>query len=175
MGAAMPNKDYAVAMARYNAWQNENLTDAASGLDDTTRRAERGAFFGSIEKTFAHILWGDRIWLSRFTKTEAPSVGIAESVMMGQSWAAFCATRAALDGQILGWAHTIDPEWFDGDLCWFSGALGREITKPKRILVLQLFNHQTHHRGQIHAMLTAAGARPGDTDVPFMPARFDAL
>jgi uncharacterized damage-inducible protein DinB len=62
-----------------------------------------------------------------------------------------------------------------GDLGWFSGAMGREVTKPKALLVLHMFNHQTHHRGQIHAMLTTAGARPGDTDIPFMPARFDTL
>ena len=171
----MPNKDYAVAMARYNMWQNENLITAANGLDDPARQLDRGAFFGSIEKTFAHILWGDRIWLSRFAGTEAPNGGIAESVIMAQGWAAFCTARADFDRQILGWAHGLDPAWCEGNLSWYSGAVGREVTKPKRLLVLQLFNHQTHHRGQIHAMLTAAGAKPGDTDVPFMPERFDAL
>ncbi len=171
----MSNKQYAVAMARYNLWQNENLVGAASTLTDAARQLERGAFFGSIEKTFAHILWGDRIWLSRFAGTDAPQGGIAQSVAMGQSWDAFCTARAEFDQQILAWAHGVDPAWFDGDLSWFSGAVGREVTKPKRLLVMQLFNHQTHHRGQIHAMLTAAGAKPGDTDVPFMPERYDAL
>jgi uncharacterized damage-inducible protein DinB len=171
----MLNKDYAVAMARYNLWQNQNLVGAASGLDAVARQAERGAFFGSIEKTFAHILWGDRIWLNRFVGTEPPVGGITESVIMDQNWDAFCAERAAFDQRILGWAHGVDPAWFEGELSWYSGAVGRQVTKPKKLLVLQLFNHQTHHRGQIHAMLTAAGAKPGDTDVPFMPDQFDAL
>ncbi|MGV6810972.1 MAG: DinB family protein, partial [Brevirhabdus sp.] len=57
----------------------------------------------------------------------------------------------------------------EGDLNWYSGAMGRDMSKPRAICLMQLFNHQTHHRGQIHAMLTAAGARPGDTDIPFMP------
>jgi uncharacterized damage-inducible protein DinB len=44
------------------------------------------------------------------------------------------------------------------------------VSKPRALLVAHMFNHQTHHRGQVHAMLTAAGATPGDTDLPFMPA-----
>lgn len=171
----MPNQFYATAMARYNLWQNENLVTAANGLDDAARQMDRGAFFGSIDKTFAHILWGDRIWLSRFSGSDAPAGGIPDSVSVAQGWGAFCTARAVFDRQILDWALGLDPAWFEGDLSWYSGAVGREVTKPKKLLVLQLFNHQTHHRGQIHAMLTAAGAKPGDTDVPFMPDRFDAL
>jgi uncharacterized damage-inducible protein DinB len=172
----MPNKTYAVAMARYNLWQNESLIAAASGLDDAARRLGRGAFFGSVEGTFAHVLWGDRMWMHRFAQTGLPSApSIAASVDMGLGWDAFCATRAAFDAQILDWAHNVDPEWFDGDLTWFSGGLGRDVTKPKQLLVLQLFNHQTHHRGQIHAMLTAAGAKPDDTDIALLPAKFAAM
>jgi uncharacterized damage-inducible protein DinB len=172
----MPNKDYALAMARYNLWQNENLIAAASGLDDAARRLDRGAFFGSIENTFAHVLWGDQMWLHRFANTGLPAATtIAGSADMGIGWQAFCTARAAFDAQILDWAHSVDPMWFDGDLTWFSGGLGRDVTKPKQLLVLQLFNHQTHHRGQIHAMLTAAGAKPGDTDIAIMPTRFEAM
>ena len=56
-----------------------------------------------------------------------------------------------------------------GELHWYSHAMGREMAKPYGLCVMHLFNHQTHHRGQVHAMLTAAGARPDDTDLPFMP------
>ncbi|QCO55772.1 damage-inducible protein DinB [Pseudorhodobacter turbinis] len=171
----MPNKEYAVAMARYNVWQNANLIQAATGLDQPTRQKARGSFFDNIEATFAHLLWGDRIWLSRFAETPAPQGGIAQSTALPQGWARFCADRAAFDRQILKWAHGVDSAWFEGDLTWHSGALGKDVTKPKRILVLQLFNHQTHHRGQIHAMLTAAGAKPGDTDVPFMPDQYNEI
>ena len=171
----MPNKDYAIAMARYNLWQNQSVTTAASGLSAEARQAERGSFFGSIEKTFAHLLWGDRIWLSRFAGTEAPRGSIAQSVAMDQGWPVFCEERAAFDRRILDWAHGVSPDWFEGELSWYSGAVGRDVTKPKWLLVLQLFNHQTHHRGQIHAMLTAAGAKPDATDIPFMPDRFNDL
>ncbi|MDA3888115.1 MAG: DinB family protein [Allgaiera sp.] len=171
----MISADYAQTMARYNLWQNENLLDAASGLSAEDRAMDRGAFFGSIERTFHHLFWGDRIWLSRFAGTAPHEGGIAQSTGFDGDWKAFRDARAALDRTLLDWANALVPEWFEGDLTWFSGAQGREITKPKRILVIQLFNHQTHHRGQIHAMLTAAGARPGDTDLPFMPDAYLAL
>jgi uncharacterized damage-inducible protein DinB len=65
--------------------------------------------------------------------------------------------------------------WFDGDLTWFSGAMGKQMSKSKMLLVPHFFNHQTHHRGQIHAMLTAAGVKPGATDLAFMPDQYFEL
>lgn len=165
----MTDPAYAQMMARYNRWQNDNLITAADELDDDTRRTERGAFFGSIEKTFSHLLWADRVWLGRFTETALPAGGIAASTGLIANWDSFQKDRMQMDRQILDWANHLATDWFEGDLTWHSGALGRQITRPRRELVVQLFNHQTHHRGQIHAMLTAAGARPGDTDLPFMP------
>ena len=165
----MTDPAYAQMMARYNRWQNANLIAAADGLDDAGRRAGRGAFFGSIEGTFSHLLWADRIWLARFTAEPLPTGGIADSAGLIADWAGFRDDRARVDARIRDWADALTPDWFDGDLTWYSGALGREVTRPRRELSVQLFNHQTHHRGQIHAMLTAAGMRPGDTDLPFMP------
>ena len=57
---------YVQRMARYNRWQNENLYGVADRLSDEERRRERGAFFGSIHQTLSHLMWGDRIWMSRF-------------------------------------------------------------------------------------------------------------
>lgn len=168
----MPTKQYAVTMARYNAWQNDNLIGAASTLGDDARQEDRGAFFGSIRKTFAHLLWGDKIWMSRFAGTDAPTSTVPGFEGLEDDWATYCAERSAFDRTILGWAHLVDPSWFDGPLTWYSGAVGQEVTKPKAELIIQFFNHQTHHRGQIHAMLTAAGARPDDTDLPYLPDRY---
>jgi uncharacterized damage-inducible protein DinB len=171
----MADKDYALTMARYNLWQNESILAAAGTLSPAEREKERGAFFGSILKTLSHLFWADRVWLSRFAGTPAPEGGIPGSVSLIGDWDTFIAERKAFDQRILQWAHDVAPDWFEGDLSWFSGALGRDVTKPKTVLVIQLFNHQTHHRGQIHAMLTAAGAKPDATDVPFMPERFLGL
>lgn len=168
----MASRDYALLMARYNMWQNESLITAASGLDQAARHAERGAFFGSIEKTFSHILWGDGVWLSRFEGRDLPAQARMESTALIQSWDDFRKDRASFDRQILDWAHRVPPEWFEGDLTWSSVAGDRTASRPKKTLAVQLFNHQTHHRGQIHAMLTAAGAKPEATDLQAIPDRF---
>jgi uncharacterized damage-inducible protein DinB len=168
----MPNKEFTLTMARYNLWQNESLLAVADSLSTAEREKDRGAFFGSIQHTLSHIYWGDMLWLSRFAGTPAPDGGIPESIALIKSWDSFRDERKAFDERILQWAHDVSTDWFEGDLSWFSGAIGRDITKPKKTLVIQLFNHQTHHRGQIHTMLTSAGVKPEDTDVPFMPERF---
>jgi len=95
-------------------------------------------------------------------------VGIPDSAGFGQSWDELKAAREVADQRILDWAGRVSEDDLIGELSWYSGAMGREITKPRAMLVVQLFNHQTHHRGQVHAMLTAAGAKPDDTDIPFM-------
>lgn len=171
-GNQMPNAKYVQTMAKYNHWQNESLIQAADGLNEEERQLDRGAFFGSIQQTFSHILWGDQSWISRFTKTDAPSGNIPDSVNHFSDWQTFKNERLRFDQVILDWAQNINPEWFDGDLTWHSGAKGRDISKPKNMLVIHFFNHQTHHRGQIHALLTATGAMPDDTDLPFMPNRY---
>lgn len=166
----MISTDYIRLMARYTLWQNAGMTEAATTLDEAGRMADRGAFFGSIAGTLNHLLWGDRLWLSRFAGTAAPRTGsIAESTGETPDWDSYRTERTATDALIARWAETLDPAWLDGELSWWSGAAGREVTKPKAALVVHFFNHGTHHRGQVHAMLTAAGARPQDTDIPFMP------
>jgi len=165
----MIGKDYMRKMARYNRWQNENLYGAAEGLSDAERKRKRGAFFGSIHGTLNHLLWGDRAWMSRFAGTPKVTVGIKGSTGLYPNWEELKRERAQLDQTIIDWAEALDPQWLAGEITWFSGATQRELTMPKWVLVTHFFNHQTHHRGQVHAMLTAAGAKPGDTDLPFMP------
>lgn len=166
----MITPDYCRTMANYNAWQNENLLAAADGLSDAERKEDRGAFFRSIAGTLSHLLWADLVWMARFTGVEAPQVGIADSPMLWPDWAPYRAARREQDAVIGVWAEGQTDDSLGGDVTWFSGVLGREVSKPRALLVAHMFNHQTHHRGQVHAMLTAAGAMPGDTDLPFMPA-----
>jgi uncharacterized damage-inducible protein DinB len=159
---------YVRAMAEYNRWQNDNLYGAADGLGDAARRAARGAFFGSIHATLNHLLWADQVWMSRLAGTPNPRVAsIPESVGLHESWDGLKRERAAFDQVMVDWAEGLDPAWLEGDLTWHSGAVGREVTRPRWLLVTHLFNHQTHHRGQVHCLLTQAGAKPGTTDLPF--------
>ena len=156
-------------MARYNLWQNRSLITAADTLSDGARTADRGAFFGSITGTYSHLLWGDLIWMSRFDGGQPPGGGIPGSAGLFEAWEGFKKLRAATDKRILGWADQLESDDLEGDLIWMSGALSREVSRPLGLCIAHFFNHQTHHRGQIHAMLTAAGAQPDDTDLFVMP------
>ncbi|KNG95452.1 DinB family protein [Pseudaestuariivita atlantica] len=165
----MIDRDYVLTMARYNAWQNAGMKKAMESLTEAALRKDRGAFFGSILATANHLLWGDRLWMSRFDGREGPSVGPDQHTELTPTLATWGTERFRTDGRILTWAEKLRSIDLTGDLTWHSGVLGREVTKPKALCVTQLFNHQTHHRGQIHAMLTAAGAMTQDTDLFLMP------
>lgn len=159
---------YVQRMTRYNRWQNENLYGAAHTLSDTDRRLDRGSFFQSIHATLSHILWADELWMSRLAKWEAPD-GPSREVPLYNDWTTLKIRRAAADQKFIAWGDRLKQEDIDGDLEWYSGTLKRGMTSPRGVCIMQVFNHQTHHRGQVHAMLTAAGVMPDDTDIPFMP------
>jgi uncharacterized damage-inducible protein DinB len=167
----MITPSYVQTMARYNAWQNGSLYAAAATLTDGARRLDRGAFWRSIQGTLNHLLWGDRTWMSRFAGWPKPELGIGASVAMVDDFATLRAEREQADAGVTAWAAEVSPEWLGQDMTWFSGAAKREMTGPRWLLVSHMFNHQTHHRGQVHAMLTAAGARPEDTDLMLLPPR----
>ena len=159
---------YVQTMAGYNSEMNRRVCEAARRLSDDGRRQERGAFFGSIFGTLNHLLWADRMWMSRFDGWEKPSVTQAESPAMIGEWAALAALRVETDGRLEEWAGRVTTAWLGEDLVWFSGDAQREMRAGRTLLVVHLFNHQTHHRGQVHAMLTAAGEATGATDLPWM-------
>lgn len=159
-------------MAAYNRWQNKSLFGAADGLSDQSRRELREAFFGSIHGTLNHLLWGDQIWMNRFARTPKPTApSIAASVGEHEDWTDLKQARQAFDDVITDWANGLDQAWLDGEVSWHLSIAGREVSRPAGFLVVHFFNHQTHHRGQVHAMLTAAGAKPKDTDLLLMEQR----
>ncbi len=162
---------YARTMARYNAWQNQWMFQAADGLTDTQRQEDRGGFFGGIQATLSHVMWGDTLWISRFDGGEsvAPATSMTDTTS-AYHWPALMARRPLLDARIAAWAWSADDNDFTGDFSWFSGAVGRDMTVARSVCIMQMFNHQTHHRGQVHAMLTGLGVKTCDTDLPFMPA-----
>jgi uncharacterized damage-inducible protein DinB len=156
---------FARTMAAYNAEMNSRIYAAADRLGDAERRSDRGAFWGSIHGTLSHLMWGDRMWMSRFDGWERPSCAIAESGRMIEDFDVLARTRSEADAGIVRWASGLDDQWLKGELSWYSGALQRDFTANRGFLVVHFFNHQTHHRGQVHALLTAAGERTGDTDL----------
>lgn len=168
----MITPDYCRTMARYNAWQNTALREIIPQMSRAELERDRGAFFGSIRNTLNHLLWGDTIWISRFDGGAGPAVAAADHLEMTPTPAVWAADRFRLDARIRLWAESLSAIDLVGDLTWYSGMKGREMSKPVALCVMQLFNHQTHHRGQVHAMLTAAGQTLPDTDLPLMPEDF---
>ena len=156
---------YIRTMAEYNTEMNRRLYGAVARLSDAERRLPRGAFWGSIHDTLTHILWGDQQWMSRFDGWPKPTTPIKQSAAMIADFAELQSERAKADADISRWANKVDDAWLAEDLTWFSQAANREVTAPLRLLVAHFINHQTHHRGQVHAMLTAAGQETGDTDL----------
>ncbi|MEM8978218.1 MAG: DinB family protein [Pseudomonadota bacterium] len=160
---------YCQMMAKYNAWQNAGLRAEVAKLSVDQVTAPRGVFFGSLMGTLNHLLWADQIWLARFLQEEGPGLSIPESVNMHNSFEAWEADRMRTDPRISGWAEQVTDAALGADLTWHSGAAGREVTKPMALCVTHFFNHQTHHRGQIHAMLTQSELTPQDTDLFLLP------
>ncbi|PZQ48005.1 MAG: damage-inducible protein DinB [Rhodovulum sulfidophilum] len=159
---------FVAMMADYNAEMNRRVYGAAARLPAAARRADGGVFWKSIEGTLSHLVWADEMWLSRFGVGTPPPVGIAASDRYHADFDALAARRVALDAAIRDWAARVTPAELEGDLVWMSGATGREMRKPRAMCVVQIFNHQTHHRGQVHALLTRAGEDTGATDLPFI-------
>lgn len=155
-------------MARYNEWQNLSLMTAADTLSDAARWQERGAFFGSIAATFNHLLWDDALWLARFAGDARPELSVPVSLTEPRDWDVFKALRMTQDTGIQAWAEALKPDDLQGGVAWYPGGGETRVEKPATVCFAHLFNHQTHHRGQIHAMLTAAGAKPAPTDLPML-------
>lgn len=164
----MITPQFAQAMARYNGELNRRIYGAALRLSDAQRRADQGAFWHSIHGTLSHLLWADRLWLSRFGVGEKPVLALGDSAKMEDDFEALWRQRQAVDAVLGDWADGLTQKDLAGELSWFSGAVGREVTKSRALIVMQIFNHQTHHRGQVHAMITRLGETTGDTDLPFV-------
>ncbi|WP_421904428.1 DinB family protein [Mameliella sp.] len=165
----MISPEYCLVMARYNAWQNRQVKHAFAALDEAELGRDRKAFFGSILGTANHLLWGDMIWMSRLAGTARPEGGIKESPRLTASRSEWEIARFRTDAEILLWAERLRAVDLAGELSWYSGAIGCNVSKPMSLCVTHMFNHQTHHRGQVHAMLTAAGVAAPVSDLAFMP------
>lgn len=170
---------YAREMARYNRWQNSQLSGFLEVLPQAELTKERGAFFGSIMGTANHLLWGDWIWMSRFDKGSGPESdphraggGIHESASLCADMSEWLPLRTKIDARISAWTEALGDEPLTGDFTWYSAAMEADVTKPYAQCVIHMFNHQTHHRGQLHQMLTETGSRAPVSDIVFLPEDF---
>ena len=163
----MISREYCQLMARYTRWMNERLYALVGEFDDAERKRDRGAFFGSMHGTLNHLLWGDRAWLARFT---AARYGVAAfGADMYADFAELARERVCTDREIANWAGTLDANWLASTLTYTSAVDGRTRELPAAVAVVHLFNHGTHHRGQLTTLIRQAGRDPGATDLPWLP------
>jgi len=163
----MIDVEYARLMARYNRWMNQQLYRHCAALSDQTRKQDRGAFFKSIHGTLNHLLYGDIAWLYRFTGRALD--GLDPHAGLYDDFVALSQRRATLDEELIAWVETLDAQWLAADFDYYSQAYRQRFTRPAWTLLVHLFNHQTHHRGQITTLLRQLGIDPGITDLPMLP------
>ena len=153
-------------MAQYNEWMNARMYALCASLPDAELHKDRSAFFKSIYRTLNHIAYGDLSFMSRFTGD--PGIVPDPKADLFGTFSLLRAEREALDRRILAWSASLTPPWLAESLTYASKIDGKTRTVPRWVLVTHMFNHQTHHRGQVGTLLSQMGLDIGTTDIPFM-------
>ena len=142
--------------AAYNSWANRRLYDAAGSVSDEQYRADRGAFFKSLHGTLNHLLVTDRIWMQRFTgEGDAPD---RLDAILFESLPDLRLARAAEDSRIEAYTAGLSEAALEGIIRYRRVSSPDEIAQRLGPALAHLFNHQTHHRGQAHCILTGLAA-----------------
>jgi uncharacterized damage-inducible protein DinB len=159
-------KTHFMMMANYNEWANARLFRAAGTLKDALYRKDVGAYFRSLHGTLNHLLVADRIWMRRLTRMgEHPD---KLNAILFEDLSSLHAARVDEDSRIIAFVQSLDEPAFEEvwDYRTLNGAPQRQ---RRREILAHLFNHETHHRGQAHAILTALGvAEPEPLDLLIM-------
>jgi uncharacterized damage-inducible protein DinB len=150
-------------MAVYNRWANERIYEAAGKLSPAELVAARSGFFPSLMKTLNHILVGDTIWMGRMDGTGSPGVTKLDQTLH-TDFAALKAARAAMDARIVAFVDGLTPPRLNEDLVYRT-TTGEPMTTQMAQVLAHVFNHQTHHRGQAHAMLSSTEVAPPPLDL----------
>ena len=157
--------DHYALMAGFNAWVNERLYATVATLRDAAYRDDSGLFFGSIHQTLNHLLVVDRLWTGRIEGVDRGIRSLDQNLY--DDFEDLRIARGQEDARLIDLVDRLD----DGALrapVTYRRIIGQgeQVTRCDHIL-LTLFNHQTHHRGQVHAALTQAGITPPPLDVIF--------
>jgi uncharacterized damage-inducible protein DinB len=159
--------------AYYNRRFNTRIYESAAKLTDEARKRDSGAFFGSIHGTLNHLLLADRLWLGRFRTAKLCSKALDGAELLQNvdslkselfsDFAALHQARSATDSVIEHWVASLTPAMLDNTIR-YSSMQGVSREHAAWIAITHLFNHQTHHRGQVTTLLHQAGLDPGVTD-----------
>jgi uncharacterized damage-inducible protein DinB len=149
----------------YNAWANGRLYGATARLSGEQYRADRGAFFKSVHGTLNHLLATDRIWMRRFTGEGAAPDRL--DAILYDSFDELRAVREAEDRRIVDFADGLDDRRLAGTIKYRRVSSPEEFEQPLAPALAHWFNHQTHHRGQVHALLTGLVGQAPELDLLF--------
>lgn len=149
-------------LAHYNRRANEILYEAVAKLSEAERKKTRPAFFTSIHGTLNHILLGDRIWLGRFEGRTMPSTNL--DAILYEDFDELRRARADEDARLLRFVAGLDEVFLAGSITYVNNQ-GFEGEDSVELLLAHLFNHQTHHRGQLHDMLSQTEVPPPSLDL----------
>lgn len=161
------NPQYAQTMSAYNTWMNTRLYEACAGLPDEARKRDLGAFFKSVHGTLNHLLLADRVWLGRFSGTPFRVNSLDQELYA--DYAELRREREQTDRAIAQWAASLQAADFSGELAFTSISNPQPRRMPFWLTVMHFFNHQTHHRGQVTALMKQLGVDPGVTDLLVLP------
>ncbi len=149
----------------YNAWANGRLYAAAARLSPDQYRADRGAFFKSVHGTFNHLLVTDRIWMQRFTGAgDAPN---RLDAILFETFDELRAAREAEDRRIVEFVDGLDEVRIAGTIKYRRVSSPEQFEQQLAPALAHWFNHQTHHRGQVHALLTGLIGEAPELDLLF--------
>lgn len=148
--------------ARYNTLANQTLYQACAALSEEERRRDLRAFFKSVHGTLNHLLLGDRIWMVRFEGGNHPSTDLG--AILHDDFETLRAQRAAMDARIESFFGNPPPGFFERGVRYINNA-GIDTLDPLEVIVPHFFNHQTHHRAQIHTLLSQLGYAPPVLDL----------
>jgi uncharacterized damage-inducible protein DinB len=159
----MTPADHYRMFAHYNAWANSRLYEAAARLSDEQYRADRGAFFKSVHGTLNHLLVTDRIWMQRFTgEGDVPN---RLDAILFETFDELRAAREAEDRRILRFVAGLDDRRIEGTIKYRRVSSPEEFEQALAPALAHWFNHQTHHRGQVHALLTGLLGQAPELDL----------
>jgi uncharacterized damage-inducible protein DinB len=148
--------------ARYNRLANGTLYEACARLSDEERRRDLGAFFKSVHGTLNHLLLGDRIWMTRFGGGNHPSIDLG--AILHDDFADLRTARVAMDTRIERFVADLPHDFAAGTIRYLNSA-GVVSEDPLDVLLPHIFNHQTHHRAQVHTLLSQLGQDPPSLDL----------
>lgn len=164
----MDGKAWGVEMARYNSWQNGTLYDNVDRIEEREREGHRGMFFGSIRHTLDHILMVDEL-LFKLAETGVAPTSFEPKKLVHPSYAELSRARRQFDRRVETRFEQVDAAWFDHRVSFFRPSDKVQKNLPRQFLLMQMFNHATHHRSQVTAELHRMGVDYGNTDMPFNP------